>query len=553
MDNTSIHQIPNPDIYMVTDREAREKLAYGVRLMYLLVCSTLSPKGRNVAIARQFGAPIVVHDGVTVAREVKHPDPFVMMGINLIKEAAQKTNEEAGDGTTTSTLIAYEIISRGIALINKGKNPMILRNEIYKGLEDLKPFIQKLSKEAKSFEDLKRVATISSADEQIGHMVAEAVTKVGKDGLVTVEEGNGADTYIKYTEGLTIDKGFASPYFATNTKTMEATVSKPVIAIIDKPIAVQREIVPLIEAMITVSKNIVLIADITGDALGILVNNKMRGNINALVVPLPGYGDNRRDYLEDLAVMTGATVFSKELGMDAEQFADAFDIGWLGKADKVVSTKKTTLLVKPQGKINKIKDQITKIRKQKDKAEIIADRERFEERLAKLTTGVAVIRVGAKTQVEGREKLERVKDAVGAAQSALAEGVVPGSGVTFMHLADHVNGNTPGAKLLREVLNQPIRKVMINSGESNKRRWFGLKRSRVDELVEYIKSQSAIIKTKEIGYDSMQGGVKNMLVVGITDPTKVIRLCLENGVGVATSILTTDGLIDLEPARKMME
>lgn len=536
-----------PETYMKFSQDARKDLVRGVTLMYDAVCSTLSPKGRNVAIARQFGAPIVVHDGVTVAKEVKSPDAFVQMGINLVREAAQKTNDEAGDGTTTSTLIAYELVTRGLKLVEKGMNPMILRTQLYEALEQIKPFLTKLSKPAKTQRDLERVATISSADEIIGKMVGEAVFKVGRDGLVAVEESGGYDTYIDYTEGMTIDKGYISPYFVTNTQRMEAVVSKPVIAITDKTITTQRELVPLIETMMQVSKNIVLIGEVKGDALGILVQNKMKGTINALVIDAPGYGDNRREYLEDLAVLTGATVFSNELGMDAEQFAHSFDINWLGKAEKIISTKKTTMVINGNGKKASISAQVKKIKAHLVKAESQAERERLEERLAKMTTGVAVVKVGAKTDIEAREKLERVKDAVGSATAALQEGVVPGSGVTFMHLAEAIEGNSLGAKLMREVLEQPLRKVMLNSGESNKRNLFGVLPSDIDTLVTKIKMFEF-----GAGYNSLAMKIDDMEKAGIIDPTKVIRLCIENGLGVAASILTTDTLIDIEEIRKQI-
>lgn len=538
-----------PDTYMKFGLEARDKLVEGVTLMYQAVCSTLSPKGRNVAIARQFGAPIIVHDGVTVAKEVKSIDEFVNMGINLVREAAQKTNDEAGDGTTSSTLIAYELVTRGLELVKRGVNPMILRNQLYAALEDIKPYLTKLSKPVKTQRDLERVATISSTDEVIGKMVGEAVFKVGRDGLVAVEESGGYDTYINYTEGMTIDHGYISPYFVTNPQRMEAIVSKPVIAITDKTISTQRDIVPLVEAMMTLSKNIVIIGEVKGDALGVLVTNKMRGNINCLVVEPPGYGENRKDYLEDLAILTGATVFSNELGMDAEQFAHSFDVSWLGKADKIIATKKTTMVVKGGGEKKLVEAQIKKIRGQMGRVDSLADKERLEERLAKLTTGVAVVKVGAKTEIEAREKLERVKDAVGAAQAALQEGIVPGSGVTFMHLAEAIKGDNDGTRLMKEVLPQVLRRVMLNSGESDHRPLFGLLPSRIDKLMKEIRFWKS---SKSVGYNSLEMRVDNMERAGIIDPTKVIRLCLENGLGVAASILTTDTLVDIEPVRKQI-
>jgi chaperonin GroEL len=541
-----------PETYMLFGQDARDALVEGVTLVYKAVCSTLSPKGRNVGIARQFGAPIVVHDGVTVAKEVKSPNAFVQMGIDLVREASQKTNDEAGDGTTTSALIAYELVIRGLELVKHGMNPMILRTQLYEALEQIKPFLlDKLSKPAKTQRDLERVASISSSDELVGKMVGEAVFKVGADGLVAVEESGGYDTYISYTEGMTIDKGWISPYLVTNTQRMEAVVSKPVIAITDKSITTGRELVPLVEAMMKVSKNIVIIGEVKGDALGILVQNKMKGVINALVVEAPGYGDNRREYLEDLAVLTGATVFSQELGMDTEQFANSFDINWLGKCDKMIATKKTTMVIKGSGDKKKIAAQVKKIKSQLVKSESKAERERLEERLAKMTTGVAVVKVGAKTDIEAREKLERVKDAVGSATSALQEGIVPGSGVTFMHLADAIVSDTPGARLMKEVLVCPLRKVMLNSGESDKRRLFGLVDSDIDTLVREIRMYSSD-EMRSVGYNSLEMKIDNMERVGIIDPTKVIRLCIENGLGVAASILTTDTLVDIEQYRKQV-
>lgn len=540
-------QNTSPATYMRFSGDARADLVEAVTLMYDAVCSTLSPKGRNVAIARQFGAPIVVHDGVTVAKEVKSTNDFVQMGINLVREAAQKTNDEAGDGTTTSTLIAYEIVTRGLKLVEKGMNPMILRTQLYDALEKIKPYLKELSKPAKTQRDLEKVATISSADKFIGKIVGGAVHKVGRDGLVAVEESGGYDTYINHTEGMTIDKGYISPYFATNTDRMEAVVSKPVVAITDKSITTQNELVPLIETMMKVSKNIVIIGEVKGDALGILVQNKMKGIVNALVVDAPGYGDNKREYLEDLAILTGGTVFATELGLTAEQFAHSFDIDWLGKAGKVISTKNTTMLIDGEGKKGAVDKQIKKIRRHLKKATTPAERERLEERLAKLTTGVAVVKVGAKTEIEAREKLEKVKDAVGSASAALQEGVVPGSGVTFMHLIEAIPGDDPGSKLMREVLEQPLRKVMLNSGESDKRRLFGLIPSDIDSKIAQIKMQGL-----DFGYECNSGTIRRMIGSGVIDPTKVIRLCIENGLSVAASILTTDTLIDLEPARKKM-
>lgn len=526
---------------MLFGKEARQSLVIGVSLMYRAVCSTLSPKGRNVGLSRQFGAPIIVHDGVTCADKVFDGNPYINMGINLVREAARKTNEEAGDGTTTSTLIAYEVIARGLKLIDAGVNPMVLRKQIYEALGDCIERLNKLAKPAKTQKALEQVATISSSDEGLAKMVAEAVHRGGEDGLIAVEEAFGSETYVTYTEGLTVDKGYITPYFITNTKRQEAVIDKPVIALIDKEITTQREIVPLLETIIPFSKNIVIIGEVKGEALSILVQNKMKGVINAVVVEPPGYGSNTKDYLEDLAVATGGRVFSKELGLDIQAFANTFDAGWLGSAEKVIVNKKTCMIVKGDGEKKEVKKQIEKLKTLKGKADSLAEKERLEERIAKLTGGVAVIKVGAKTEVEGREKLERAKDAVGAAQAALKEGVVPGSGVAFIHLIKAIKEDNDGARLLKEVLLQPARKVMLNSGESGKK-FLWIFPSPIDKIIKKIRQD----KDLTLGYEVNSGQLVNLIKEGILDPVKVIRLTLENGIGVATSILTTDTLIETD-------
>src|SRR3990167_8511873 len=528
-------------VFLKFQQEARSDLAKGVKIMYDSVVSTLSPKGRNVASSRQFGTPIVIHDGVTVADKVQDADPFINMGISLVREAARKTNEEAGDGTTTSILIAYEVVTRGLKLIDSGINPMVLRKQLYEALSDCVIALNKLSKPARTQKDLEEVATISSSDEELAKMVSEAVYRGGEDGLIAVEEAFGNETYVSYTEGLTVDKGYATEYFITNTKRREAIIEKPVIALIDKEITTQREIVPLIETIIGFSKNVVIIGNVKGDALGILVNNKMRGVINVVVVEPPGYGSNTKDYLEDLAVATGGKVFSKELGLDIQAFANTFDAGWLGSAEKVIVNKKTCTIVKGDGEKKEVKKQIEKLKTLKGKADSLAEKERLEERIAKLTGGVAVIKVGAKTEVEGREKLERAKDAVGAAQAALKEGVVPGSGVAFIHLTSAIKEDNDGARLLKEVLLQTARKVMLNSGESDKR-FLWVFPSQIDKLIKKIRQD----KDLTLGYEVNSGQLVNLIKEGILDPVKAIRLTLENGIGVATSILTTDTLIETD-------
>ena len=524
-----------PKEYMQFNKDAQHKLLEGALLMYRAVCSTLSPKGRNVAIARQWGAPIVVHDGVTVARDVKSDDRFVQIGINLVREAATKTNEEAGDGTTTSTLIAYETIKRGMKLIDEGVNPMILRQEINEAMGQALEELSAISKTAETQQDLERVATISSSDPEIGRLVGETVFKVGNDGLVSVEESGAYETTVEHSEGMSLDKGFASPYFITSPNRMESVVSNPIIIITDKTITTQAEIVPIIEYIVQSelvnNKNIVIIGDIGGQALQILVTNKLNGNINVCAVKVPGYGALSSGFLEDIAVLTGGKVIRKELGLSMEEFTNQFDDSYLGHAEKVVSNRKSAMIVKGFGDLKEVKAQIKRLKNLKKEASTLPEKENLDERIAKLSAGVSVVRVGAKTEIEGREKVERVKDAVGAGQSALKEGIVPGSGVTFLRIAGAIEGDTDGARLMREVLEQPLRKVMENSGEPDKI---------IKEYMQKIKAHKDI----DYSYEVMSGKLTNMYEAGIIDPTKVIRLCLENGASVATSILTTDTLID---------
>jgi len=526
--------------YIILGQEAQDKILEGVKLMYDCVCTTLSPKGRNVAIQRPWGLPIVMHDGVTVAKEVKSRDRFVQMGINLIKEAAQKTNEEAGDGTTTSTLLAYELITRGMKLKEQGVNPMVLREELKGAQIDALRRLSELARPVKKYDDLVKIATVASADPDIGEMVGKAVHEIGTDGLVTVEESGTYDTWVDRTEGMSINRGFASPYFVTDPFRMEATVNKPVIVVTDKEITTNKEVIPLVEFIIdrAGSKNIVIVGEVGGEALQTLVANKMKGVINCVVIRPPGYGENKAGYLEDIAVLTGGQVISKELGLDMEEFMKTFNADFLGKCEKVVVDQKASLFVGGKGKKSAVKDQIAGIRQLYSIAATNPEKEIYEERIAKLTSGVAVIRVGAKTEIEGREKVERVKDAVGAAQAALSEGYVAGSGVTFVHLAQAIKGDTEGDKLLREVLEQPLRKVMENCGEQ---------RPEINLMLIDVHAQKSDYK---LGYDAMAGKLVDVVKAGIIDPVKVIRLCIENSISVATSALTTDVLIDFEPPKQ---
>ena len=513
-------------------KEAREKLVQGVELMYQCVCTTLSPRGRNVAIARQWGAPIVMHDGVTVARDVTSDDKFIKMGIDLIREAAQKTVDEVGDGTTTSTLLAYHLVKNGMKLIEDGKNPMELRKELQEALEVLLAELPKYSRPVSGVEDLKKVATVSSSDEVIGSLVAEAINKIGDDGQITAEESQSTETYLEYTEGMTFDSGMADPRFMTNPNRIEAVVKDAIVAVIDRKVTTNPEIVPLLTAMIKVSKNIVIFGDLGGDALGTVLVNKMKGNFSALVVPIPSYGDQRQGYLDDIATATGAIVLSKELGLEEAEFNSSFSEDWLGSAKRIVSSKKNTIIVGGGGDQEDIDEQVARLKTLKSNPETNKyERENYEERLAKLTTGVAIIKVGGKTEIDTRERVERVKDSIGATQAAKVNGIVAGSGTAFLQIREalYSDNMTDGARLLFDILAEHIEKVLINSGVDNR-----------IEIVDKIVSNL----DKNYGYDVHNEVVRDMFEAGIVDPALVISCSLENSMSVATSIMTTDVLID---------
>lgn len=506
--------------------EARKKLFKGVEMLADAVTTTLGPKGRNVAIQRQWGTPIVVHDGVTVAREVGCKDELTEMGINLVREAAHKTNEEAGDGTTTATLLAYEIVREGMKLLEDGVNPMVLRNQIYDVLPGLVEELKKLSSEVKDKEQISRVAYISSADEKVGKLVAEAIEKVGDDGLVTAEEG-GVETEVEYTDGMEFDRGYVSPYFITSDKRMEAVINKPIVLIINKKLTLAKEIVPILDTAATkASKDMLIIAEtISGDALATLVHNKMKGVINVVAVPTPSSGDEKNDYLEDLAILTGGKVWSDEKPISPQ------DISWFGKADRAIVTKDKTTIIKGGGDKKDVQDRVAALRQQKKDAKTDFVKEKIEERLAKLTTGVGVIQVGAKTEIDMRERVERVKDAIGAAIAAKEEGIIPGGGISFLKLASTLKGVGDGEKLLKKVLFSPIKKLMLNSAETEKN---------IAANIAKIMGDKG-----NLGYEVESGKLVDLVKEGVIDPTKVVRLALENAVGVGTSILTTDCLIGM--------
>lgn len=515
------------------DSEAREKLLKGINTLTDAVASTLGPKGRNVAIDKKWGAPNVVHDGVTVAKEIELEDPFENMGAQLIKEAASKTNDVAGDGTTTATVLTQAIVSEGLKNIQAGSNPMMLRHGIEKAVNTLVEELKKLSKKLTTPEEITQVATISAQDEVIGKTISDAITKVGKDGVITVEEGKTMEMSVDYKEGMEFDKGYASPYFVTDTEKMEASIEDAHILITDKKIANMQDLLPFLEKFVQVSKNLVIIADdFEGDALPTLVVNKLRGVFNVLALQAPGFGDRRKALLEDIAILTGGTVISEDTGRKFE----TVEITDLGRAGRVTSTKDSTLIVDGKGEKSRIDARITQIRKELEKSDSEFDREKLQERLAKLTGGVAVINVGAATEVEMKEKKERVIDAVAATKAAIEEGIVPGGEIALLRVAGSLEKlkfegeEKIGVEIVKKAVEQPFRRLVKNAG--------------LDEGVYLAK----VLETSGyMGVDVIDGTVKDLVKAGVIDPVKVTRTALQNASSVAIMVMTTQVLISDKP------
>ena len=515
------------------DSEAREKLLKGINTLTEAVASTLGPKGRNVAIDKKWGAPNVVHDGVTVAKEIELEDPFENMGAQLIKEAASKTNDVAGDGTTTATILAQAIVAEGLKNVQAGANPMMLRHGIETATEAVVEELKKMSKKLTTPEEITQIATISAQDEEIGKLISEAISKVGKDGVVTVEEGKTMEMGVEYKEGMEFDKGYASPYFVSDSDKMEASIEDAYILITDKKISNMSELLPFLEKFVQVSKNLVLIADdIDGEALATLVVNKLRGVFNVLAVSAPGFGDRRKSMLEDIAVLTGGTVISEDTGRKFE----SVEVTDLGRAGRVTSTKDNTLIVDGKGTKVKIDARIAQIRKELDHTDSEFDKEKLQERLAKLTGGVAVINVGAATEIEMKEKKERVIDAVAATKAAIEEGIVPGGEIALIRAGKVLNNikaegeESLGINIVRKSLDKPFRILVKNAG--------------LDEGV----SLSKILDGKENeGIDVVDGEIKDLVKAGVIDPVKVTRSALQNSTSVAVMIMITQVLITDKP------
>ncbi len=520
--------------------EARKSLLKGIETVARAVVATMGPRGRNVALERKWGSPTIVHDGVTVAKEIDLADPWENLGAQLVKEAASKTNDVAGDGTTTATLLTWALAKEGLKNVTAGYNPMLVKKGIEKAAEATAAALRKMAKPVKGKEEIAQVATVSAADALIGQKIAEAIEKVGRDGVITVEEGKGFDIEIEYKEGMEFDQGYVSPYFVTNPDSMEAVIENPYILITDKKISSVQEILPFLENIVKVTKNFVIIAeDIEGEALATLVVNKLKGTFNALVVKAPGFGDRRRAMLEDIAVLTGGTVISEDTGRKLES-VQANDCG---RADKVIADKDNCRIVGGKGEKVKIEARIAQIRREIEKADSDYDREKLEERLAKLAGGVAVIQVGAATEVELKEKQERVKDAVEATKAAVAEGILPGGGVAFLRAKKALDELRPaneeervGIDIVRRALEQPVRWLAKNAG--------------FDDGYVLKKIEDALVTKPDFGLNALTGKFESMITAGVLDPVKVSKNALLNAASVAGMILTTEVLITEIPEKE---
>jgi chaperonin GroEL len=524
---------------MITfDENARRSLKIGVDTLANAVKTTLGPKGRNVALDKKFGAPTVTHDGVTVAKEVELEDPFENMGAQLLKEAATKTNDVAGDGTTTATVLAQAIVHEGMKNIAAGANAMMLKQGIELGAQKAVETIRGMSKEVRGKEDIAHVATISAGDPEIGELIADVMEKVGRDGVITVEESRGLQFETEFTEGMQIDRGYISPYFVTNTERMEAVLDDPMILITDKKISAVSDLLPILEKALQVTKSMVIISeDVDGEALATLVVNKLRGTINVLAVKAPGFGDRRKEMLRDIAILTGGTVISEEVGRKL----DSATVQDLGRARRVVATKDDTTIVDGAGDESAIKGRIEQIRAQIETTTSDFDREKLQERQAKLAGGVAVIKVGAATETELKEKKHRVEDALSAARAGIEEGMVPGGGVALIRAIsglDDVEATgdiKTGVMILKRALEEPMRGIVENAGQDGA------------VVVSTIRRLQAEQNNVNIGYEVLRNEYGDMFEWGIIDPAKVTRSAIENAASIAAMILTTEALITEKP------
>ena len=523
---------------LIYEEEARKALRRGIDALADTVKITLGPKGRNVVLDKKYGAPTITNDGVTIAKEIDLKDPFENMGAQLVKEVATKTNDIAGDGTTTATVLAQAIVGEGLRNVAAGANPMAVKRGIEQATAAVVEGIRKLATPVTGKEQIAQIASISAADAEIGNLIAEVMEKVGKDGVITVEESKGLKYETEYVEGMNFDRGYISPYFVTNPERMETVIEDPVILITDKKISSVQEILPLLEKVLQMTKNVVIVAeDVDGEALATLVVNKLRGTINCLAVKAPGFGDRRKAMLEDLAILTGGTVISEEIGRKLED-AKPED---LGRAHKVVADKDETTIIDGNGTDEAIQARIRALKAQVDETTSDFDREKLQERLAKLAGGVAIIRVGAATEVELKEKKHRVEDALSATRAAVEEGIVSGGGVTYINALSsldslHLEGDeATGAAILRRALEEPLRRIAINAGKEG------------SVVVEEVRRRQRDAKDTQLGYDAAEDEYVNMVKRGIIDPVKVTRAALENAASIGAMVLTTESLVTDKP------
>jgi len=522
---------------LVFSEEARRQLSRGMEILATAVVTTLGPKGRNVALDKKFGSPTITHDGVTVAKEIELEDPFENMGAQLLKEAATKTNDIAGDGTTTSTLLAYTVVVEGMKNLAAGTNPMLLKRGIEAATKAVADRISQQAIEVTTKEDIANVASISAQDRVIGELIAEVMDKVGKDGVITVEESKGLEFETEYVEGMQFDRGYISAYFVTDTEHMEASIDDAYLLVHDKKISAAQDIVPVLEKLVQVGRRdlVIVCEDVDGEALATLVLNKLRGMLNVVAIKAPGFGDRRKAMLQDIATLTGATVISEETGRKL----DSTTLNDLGRAEKIVVTKDDTTIVSGKGDPAQIKGRIEQIRVEIDKSTSDYDREKLQERLAKLSGGVAIIRVGAATETELKEKKHRVEDALSATRAAVEDGIVPGGGVALINAMKAIedlkmeeNGDAQvGVNIVRKALELPLRKISQNAGKDGSVILEGVRRAQKEQ------------NNPNIGFNVISEEFVDMVKDGVIDPAKVTRGALENATSIAAMILTTEALI----------
>ena len=517
---------------IIFGEEARKALLNGINQLANTVKVTLGPKGKNVVLDKKFGAPLITNDGVTIAKEVELDDPFENMGAQLVKEVATKTNDIAGDGTTTATLLAQALIREGMKNVAAGANPMILKNGIQKAVDAAVEAVSRNSKKISGPDDIERVATISSADPFIGKLISEALEKVSSDGVITVEESKTAETYSDVVEGMMFDRGYISPYMVTDNDKMEAIIDDAYLLITDKKIVSIQELLPLLEQAVKVGKKLVIIADdIEGDALATLIVNKLRGVFTCIGVKAPGFGDRRKEMLQDIAILTGGQVISEELGMELKDVT----LDQLGRAHQVKVEKERTIIVDGAGNQDEIKSRVSQIRKQIEDTTSDFDREKLQERLAKLAGGVAVIKVGAATEIEMKEKKLRIEDALAATKAAVEEGIVAGGGIALVNAIEDVKkvveesdgDEKTGATIVLKALEEPIRQIAINAGLEG------------SVILENVRKENKV----GYGFNALTNEYCDMISCGIVDPTKVTRSALQNAASVASMVLTTESLI----------